>query len=308
MHPQLALSTASSSTVASRLEALRTAIEPLRNELLNHPLYANVNSLPRLRCFMRYHVFAVWDFMCLAKRLQRDLTSLEALWLPPARPGLARFINSIVLAEESDVDPDHRAASHFDLYLDGMQEVGASPVDALLFVEMLRDGQDVESSLAHCAPPAAQTFVSHTLATVAGGTTIEVLSSFLFGREDLIPDMFSRIQRQWGGSQQAARFSYYVARHIELDGDEHGPAGLRALAEVAGDDDGAWDAARRAAESAMAARIALWDAVNAQLPHVGEVRSIWTPKSKPGKRGRKGREGVAANGARLVARDGGQRG
>src|ERR671911_1723504 len=151
MQPQLALSTISSSTVATRLDALRTAIGPLRDELLSHPLYANVSSLPRLRCFMRYHVFAVWDFMCLAKRLQRDLTSLDVLWLPPARPALARFINSIVLAEESDVDPDHKAASHFDLYLDGMQEVGASPVDALLFVEMLRDGRDVESSLAHCA-------------------------------------------------------------------------------------------------------------------------------------------------------------
>jgi hypothetical protein len=119
--------------------------------------------------------------------------------------------------------------------------------------------------------------------------------------------MFARIQQQWSGSRQAARFSYYVARHIELDGGEHGPAGLQALAESARDDEGAWDAARRAAESAMAARIALWDAVNAQLPHVEEVRSIWSP-GKPGKQARTIREGARARRARLVAREGGKRG
>ncbi|MGH9372050.1 MAG: DUF3050 domain-containing protein, partial [Vicinamibacterales bacterium] len=124
----------------------------------------------------------------------------------------------------------------------------------------------VESGLIACAPLAAQTFVRHTLATVSCGNTVEVLSSFLFGREDLIPEMFSRLGPQWFASEQATRFSYYVARHIELDGDAHGPAGLRALAEAAGHDDGEWEAACRAAASALAARIALWDKVHAELP------------------------------------------
>src|SRR6267378_4106492 len=105
------------SFTAAGADTLRTALAPLRDQLLNHPIYASVNTLPRLRCFMRYHVFAVWDFMCLAKRLQRDLTSLEVLWLPPARPALARFINSLILAEETDLDPDGAAASHFELYV-----------------------------------------------------------------------------------------------------------------------------------------------------------------------------------------------
>ena len=48
-----------SSTVAG-VDTLRTALAPLRDQLLNHPIYASVNTLPRLRCFMRYHVFAVW--------------------------------------------------------------------------------------------------------------------------------------------------------------------------------------------------------------------------------------------------------
>lgn len=268
MSPPHAFSAASRGAGPARLDALRTAIAPLRDHLLNHPIYLSVNTLPRLRCFMRYHVFAVWDFMCLAKRLQRDLTSLDMLWLPPARPALARFINSIILAEESDLDPEGTAASHFELYVRGMEEVGASTVKALRFLAMLRDGSDLEGSLAACAPPAAHTFVNRTLSLVAQGTTVEVLSSFLFGREDLIPEMFSRLGPQWMESAQATRFSYYVTRHIELDGDAHGPAGLRALAEAAGDDERAWEAARCAAESAIAARIALWDSVHAELQRI----------------------------------------
>lgn len=256
-----------SSTVAG-VDTLRTALAPLRDQLLNHPIYASVNTLPRLRCFMRYHVFAVWDFMCLAKRLQRDLTSLDVLWLPPARPALARFINSLILAEETDLDPDGAAASHFELYVRGMEEVGASTAEALGFLTMLREGRDLEASLAAWAPPAARTFVSQTLTTVEQGTTIEVLSSLLFGREDLIPEMFSRLVPQWIESQRAPRFTYYVARHIELDGDEHGPAGVRALAEAAADDERAWEAARGAAASALAARITLWDSVHAELARI----------------------------------------
>jgi hypothetical protein len=256
-----------SSTVAG-VDTLRTALAPLRDQLLNHSIYASVNTLPRLRCFMRYHVFAVWDFMCLAKRLQRDLTSLDVLWLPPARPALARFINSLILAEETDLDPDGAAASHFELYVQGMDEVGASTTEALGFLAMLREGRDLEASLAACAPPAARTFVSQTLTTVEQGTTIEVLSSLLFGREDLIPEMFSRLVPKWIESQRAPRFAYYVARHIELDGDDHGPAGVRALAEVAADDERAWEAARGAAASALAARITLWDSVHAELARI----------------------------------------
>lgn len=257
------------SGAAARLEDLRAEIAPVRDHLLAHPIYRAVDTLPRLRRFMSHHAFAVWDFMCLAKRLQRDLTSVEVLWLPPARPSLARFINSIVLSEESDVDPDGRAASHFDLYLAAMEEVGAATAAPRRFLSALRDGAGLDAAFAAAeAPAAVRRFVSHTMRTAARGLTIEVLSSFLFGREDLIPDMFSRILPQWAESRQARRFAYYVERHIELDGDDHGPAGEQALAEMAGSDAAAWQTVSAAAQSAILERIALWDGVYAELAHV----------------------------------------
>jgi hypothetical protein len=267
--PPLSLGTSVTASSPASIDDLRRAIARVRADLFGHAIYEAVDSVPRLRCFMSYHVFAVWDFMCLAKRLQRDLTSVDVLWLPPARPSLARFINSVVLAEESDVDPDGHAASHFDLYVAAMGEVGAPTEAARRFVSLLHEGMEPLQALrAVGASPAIEAFVGHTLDVVQHGSTIEVLASFLFGREDLIPEMFARLLPRWAQSHDARRFTYYVERHIELDGDDHGPAGERAIVELAGHDPAAWRAATLEAESAIAARIALWDAICARLGRV----------------------------------------
>lgn len=248
------------------LEVLREAISAQRGQLLHHPLYERVGTVEDLRCFMQHHVFAVWDFMCLAKRLQRDLTSLDILWRPPASTGLARFINGIILAEESDTDAAGEPMSHLEMYLAAMREVGAQTAPFQRFLSLVCAGVRVRPALLTvAAPPAVRAFVENTLAGVEGGTTVEVLASFLFGREDLIPEMFARFLPCWEGSRAAARFTHYVRRHIDLDGDDHGPAAQRAIMQLAGQDAVAWRRAGTAAKGALAARIALWDGVCAEL-------------------------------------------
>ena len=74
--------------------------ETLRNELLRHAVYDAIQNSSDLQIFMQHHVFAVYDFMWLLKRLQQEVCGCEVQWLPPADPQLTRFVNEIVLGEE----------------------------------------------------------------------------------------------------------------------------------------------------------------------------------------------------------------
>ncbi len=103
--------------MSDHLNEMRREIEPIRQQLIQHPVYAKVNTIERLRTFMEYHVYAVWDFMSLLKVLQRNLTCIDLPWLPVGNPETRYLINEIVLGEESDVDEQGNRTSHFELYI-----------------------------------------------------------------------------------------------------------------------------------------------------------------------------------------------
>ena len=55
----------------ARVAALQGEIKELRQELVGHPLYAQIQTVEDFQSFMEQHIFAVWDFMSLLKALQR---------------------------------------------------------------------------------------------------------------------------------------------------------------------------------------------------------------------------------------------
>ncbi|WP_207711833.1 DUF3050 domain-containing protein [Sulfobacillus harzensis] len=235
-----------------------------KHQLGEHPLYRAITSVERLRVFMEHHVYAVWDFMSLAKRLQQELTSIDVPWTPGAVPGFARLINEIVLEEESDQDGRGGYASHFALYLEAMREVGADTRAVEQVVGAVAHGQPPEEAMeAAGAPAAAQAFVSHTLTIARQAPLHGVAAAFFYGREDLIPTLFSALMRQWRlDGRPVERFVYYLDRHIEVDGDKHGPMVRRLLEALCEGRPDRLDASRDIAQRVMRARLALWDAID----------------------------------------------
>ncbi|MDP2180269.1 DUF3050 domain-containing protein [Methylicorpusculum sp.] len=149
--------------MAITVKLMTQSIKQKHAELTNHRIFGAVNSIADLRLFMEWHVFAVWDFMSLVKRLQCNLTNVSVPWTPPANSNAARLINEIVLGEESDETPKGKI-SHFDLYLHAMEEIGASTEQIRSFITLIQNGNSVESSLISVgAANPIQRFVNSTI-------------------------------------------------------------------------------------------------------------------------------------------------
>jgi len=255
----------------SLYDALDNSISGIRKELLKHRMYDRLHSLRAMQVFMEYHIFAVWDFMSLLKALQRKLTCVDVPWRPVSNRSGCHLINAIVLGEESDADSRGGHASHYELYRSAMLEAGADPSRMDRTIEALSGTESVSAALELAGTPqAVRAFVETTFDIIDHGNLWEIASAFTFGREQLLPQVFQQIvdglHHQNSGSLELFRF--YLQRHIELDGDTHGPMTRQLMEEVCGADPLRWDAARNAALRSLEARRLLWDAVAGQIESV----------------------------------------
>ncbi len=250
------------------IQHLQTEIEPLRNQLINHPLYKSILSAAELRVFMEHHIFAVWDFMSLLKALQQKLTCTTIPWVPVGSANTRYLINEIVTGEESDVDQHGNRTSHFELYLQAMQQAGcnAAPIQGLL--QSLAQGIDVTAAInGENIPVAAAQFLKHTFSVIDTGKPHLIAAVFTFGREDLIPGMFISMVKHIAENAPGTidTFIYYLERHIEVDGDHHAHLAYEMTAELCGTDEQKWNEAIAAVKDALQARINLWDGIAQQI-------------------------------------------
>lgn len=242
-------------------------VEDARKKLVAHPLYGRLRTFEDARTFAQYHVFAVWDFFSLLKRLQREVTCVDTPWIPKGMSDHARFILDIVIAEESDEAIESGYISHFELYLSAMDEIGAdrTGIDSLLV--MLREGADPFDALERLDVPAfVRDFVNSTLTVALTGEPHEVAASFCHGRENLLPDVLTGIQVNLGPElNRAPIFKHYLERHITLDHDEHGPLALRLLDSLCDGDTAKLTRASQVGVEAIQARGKLWDGILNEL-------------------------------------------
>lgn len=250
------------------INQIENELAPLKNKLIIHDLYKNLKTLDHIKIFMEQHVFAVWDFMSLVKKLQIDLTSTTIPWVPSDHRVAGRLINEIVWGEETDVNKDNIPMSHFEMYVESMSSIKADtkPIDK--FINLLNDGLNTNQALELLnIPKEVKEFVNFSFSIIRQNKTHVTAAVFTFGREDLLPDIFIKLldQLQKKHPDSLADLTYYFKRHIELDGDEHGPMALNMISELCGNDKSKWDEAIFASKRALEMRISLWDSINRSI-------------------------------------------
>jgi hypothetical protein len=242
-----------------KIQILNSNLTKYREEIVNHNLYKKLNSVEDIAVMMEYHVYAVWDFMSLLKALQSLLTCTTSPWKPVGDGKIRQLVNSIVLEEESDIDKENNPLSHYEMYIDAMKQCGANTSAIESFVS------NVSATNIPSVNDGVDAFLKTTFDVIESNETHKIASAFTFGREDLIPDMFTAIVNEYNTENNLDKFVYYLERHIELDGGEHGPLALELISNLCGDDDNKWKEVEETAIACLVARKKLWDSILANL-------------------------------------------
>ncbi len=248
----------------TQIQNIEKKLSPLREKLIQHELYKNINTTYDLRVFMQHHVYAVWDFMSLAKFLQQQLTCIKVPWVPVKDTATARMINEIVWGEETDIDRHGNPVSHFEMYLQAMKSAGANLSPITDFIDHVQGGLDpLAVARALDVDESIYKFLQYTFQVIDKGELHRVAAAFTWGREDLIPDMFTSIVKDINSRERERLddFVYYLERHIELDADEHGPMAMKMIENLCGNDEQKWEDCLDAAYKALETRLVLWDGI-----------------------------------------------
>ena len=236
--------------------------------MLNHSLYSKIKDINDLQKFVETHIFAVWDFMSLLKSLQLQLTCTNTPWLPNKNSETAYLINEIVLAEETDVNQIGNRVSHYELYVDAIKSFGADTSNIDNFLLSLKNHDIFDAIELANIPEKVKSFLKFTFEIIQEGKPHKVAAAFTFGRENLIPSMFTEILKSFQKNfpeKNISKLIYYFERHIELDEDEHGPMALQMVVELVDNDSTKWKEIEEVSTEALKRRIDLWDAIEEEI-------------------------------------------
>ena len=145
-----------------------------------------------------------------------------------------------------------------------MDQLGADTTQIKHFFDLINEGKSVDVALNSVSvSQAVKDFVNFTMEQVYSNKLHVISAVFTFGREDLIPDMFIEIVKNIGSESETdlSKLTYYLERHIEIDGGEHGPMALQMIEELCGNGLVKWEEATEASKLALKYRIQLWDSI-----------------------------------------------
>jgi pyrroloquinoline quinone (PQQ) biosynthesis protein C len=122
--------------------------------------------------------------------------------------------------------------------------------------------------------PNVKAFLDFTFRVIEEGKTHKIAAAFTFGREDLIPTMFTEILKNFQENfpeTDLSQLIYYFERHIELDADEHSPMAMRMITALCQDNAQKWREVEETSILALEKRIGLWDAIEEKINYKMEL-------------------------------------
>jgi hypothetical protein len=149
-----------------------------------------------------------------------------------------------------------------------MQQIGANTLPIHQLTEWLSYGKTLDEALYQLEiREETRAFVRFTFEIIESRQLHKIAALFTFGREDLIPDMFIEILREMQGQGQTNidKLLYYLERHIEVDGGDHGPISLKMMEEICGTDALKWQEATDVSIQALHKRYELWNGIETNL-------------------------------------------
>jgi pyrroloquinoline quinone (PQQ) biosynthesis protein C len=150
-----------------------------------------------------------------------------------------------------------------------MQQCGANTKEINAFLENVKTTQNIFVSIKQSdLHPNVKAFLDFTFRIIEEGKAHKIAAAFTFGREDLIPSMFTEILKNFQTNfpeTDLSKLIYYFERHIELDADEHGPMAMQMITELCGTNEVKWKELEEVSIEALEKRIGLWNAIEEQV-------------------------------------------
>ena len=146
-----------------------------------------------------------------------------------------------------------------------MHEIGASTNKIQSFIDAIKSSKKYRETInSYNIEVEIKEFLNFTFDIVDSNETHKIAAAFTFGRENVIPDMFIEIVKGLNkeNSSVADKFVFYLERHIELDGDDHGPIALKMIENLCGNDLSKWEDVKEIAKKSIEMRIKLWSHIN----------------------------------------------
>mgnify|MGYP001161460012 FL=1 len=241
-------------------------INGIKKNIINHPLFHTKFNKKQLSVFMSTHIYAVWSFMSIVKSLQKNLTPQSIPWAPnqSTRNGMARFINEIIYSEESDEISRNIYSSHFEMYISAMRIVGANTKPILNLISYFEKNNYSKKHIYSLDIPIwVKDFINHDISISKSKSLSKIVGIFCFGKETIIPSMFKQIIKTIPKKGNGILINYFD-RHIEIDGERHGPLAKKIFMELCkkkSDKVLAYSAAIKA----LKLRVSMWDGIYASM-------------------------------------------